>query len=120
MFFTSLLMGGKNKNYVDDAFYLLFGLLIYIFPKSEINLKKLKYSYFNIFYFYFSFLHLFIFTFLLTQTNKRTDYPGKEISDLVQNRWDKNFSNEIELVSGDEWHGGNLILSFESRPKWLF
>ena len=34
---------------------------------------------------------------------KRTDYPGKEIASLVQNKWDKNFTNEIKIVIGDEW-----------------
>ena len=39
---------------------------------------------------------------------KRTDYPGKEISRLVQNKWDENFVNEIKIVIGDEWSAGNL------------
>ena len=54
---------------------------------------------------------------LFDQT-KRTDYPGKEISRLVQNKWDDNFSNDIKIVVGDEWSQGTY-LSFASRPKWL-
>ena len=26
--------------------------------------------------------------------------------------------NNIELVGGDEWHGGNLFYNLESKPKW--
>ena len=55
----------------------------------------------------------------LTETNKRTDYPGEEIARLVQSRWDKNFSNEISVIIGDEWFGGNLSYHLRSRPKWL-
>jgi len=52
----------------------------------------------------------------ITQADKRTDYPGKEIAQLIQNRWDKNFSNEIKIVIGDEWFGGNLSYHLNSRP----
>ena len=44
----------------------------------------------------------------LSNEFKRTDYPGKEISNLVQRRWDRNFSNDISIVVGDEWYAGNL------------
>ena len=50
---------------------------------------------------------------------KRTDYPGKEIARLVQNRWDDNFRNEIKLVIGDEWFAGNLSYHLKSRPRWI-
>ena len=50
---------------------------------------------------------------------KRTDYPGKEIARLVQNKWDNNFSNEIKIVIGDEWYAGNLSYHLNSRPKWI-
>lgn len=71
------------------------------------------------------FLILFIFSpfayayISIKETDKRTDYQGKEISDLVQSRWDKNFSNEIAVVIGDEWHGGNLSYHLFSRPVWF-
>ena len=29
-----------------------------------------------------------------------------------------NFINKIELVGGDEWHGGNLSYHLKSRPTW--
>ena len=50
---------------------------------------------------------------------KRTDYPGREISRLVQNKWDENFINDIKIVIGDEWSAGNLSYHLNSRPKWL-
>jgi len=54
----------------------------------------------------------------ITQTDKRTDYPGKRISKIVQEKWENNFINKIELVGGDEWHGGNLSYHLKSRPTW--
>ena len=31
--------------------------------------------------------------------------------------WNR-FNNNIGLVGGDEWHGGNLSYHLSSRPKW--
>ena len=70
------------------------------------------------------FLILFLFSPLsylyisITQKDKRTDYPGKEVSEIVQKKWDANFKNKIGLVSGDEWYAGNLSYHLKSRPKW--
>ena len=50
---------------------------------------------------------------------KRTDFQGKEISRLVQNKWDDNFTNEIKIVIGDEWYAGNLSYHLHSRPVWV-
>ena len=98
-------------------FYLFIGVLfVYIF-QTQINLNKLK-------YFISVFLILFIFSpaaylyVSISQTDKRTDYPGKEIAKKVQEKWDSNFTNKIVLVGGDEWHGGNLSYHLKSRPKW--
>ena len=55
----------------------------------------------------------------IKQTDKRTDYFGKDIADLVERRWNKNFSNEIMYVVGDEWYAGNLSYHMTSRPKWF-
>ena len=74
--------------------------------------------------FYSLFLILFIFSpfayffVSITQTDKKTDYPGKKISTIVQKNWEKNFSNKIGLVGGNEWHGGNLSYHLKSRPRW--
>jgi len=54
----------------------------------------------------------------LNQTDKRTDYPGKMISLVVQEKWENNFSNKIDVVGGNEWHAGNLSYHLESRPIW--
>ena len=55
----------------------------------------------------------------LIDETKRTDYPGQEISRLVQNKWDDNFVNEIKIVIGDEWSAGNLSYHLKSRPIWI-
>ena len=58
-------------------------------------------------------------TISLIDETKRTDYPGKEIARLVQNKWDDNFINEIKIVIGDEWYAGNLSYHLFSRPVWV-
>ena len=50
--------------------------------------------------------------------DKRTNYPGKEIAQFIQTKWDNNFSNKIEIVFGNEWDAGNLSYNLKSRPKW--
>ena len=54
----------------------------------------------------------------ITQTDKRTDYPGKEIAAKVQFTWQQDSEKEIEFVTGDEWKAGNLSYHLKSRPKW--
>ena len=117
IFLTSLTLGIKIRTMWMTPFYLFSGiLLVYIFQK-KIILKKLK-------YFFLVFLILFIFspaTYLyvsITQTDKRTDYPGKEIAKNVQEKWNSNFINTIDSVIGDEWHAGNLSYHLKSKPKW--
>ena len=117
IFLTSLVMGAKIRTMWMTPFYLFSGtLLMYIF-KEKINLKKIRY-----------FLSIFLFLFVLSpvtylyisfsQTDKRTDYPGKEIASLVQEKWNNNFTNSIKSVIGDEWHAGNLSYHLKSNPKW--
>ena len=117
MFLTSLLTGAKLRTMWMTPFYLFMGVFfIYMFQKS-FALGKLK-------YFFSIFLILFIFspaTYLyisITQNDKRTDYPGKKISQMVQEKWENNFSNKIGIVGGNEWHAGNLSYHLESRPIW--
>ena len=75
--------------------------------------------------FFFSFVFFFLIspiTYILisiANDTKRTDYPGKEIARLVENKWDKNFKNEIKIVIEDEWSAGNLSYHLSSRPKWM-
>ena len=117
IFVTSFITGSKIRTMWMTPFYLFFGLLfIYLF-QSQINLKKIN----NFFY---SFLFLFFLSPILyayisiSQTDKRTDYPGKEIAAKVQIIWDKDFDKEIQFVTGDEWKAGNLSYHLKSRPKW--
>jgi 4-amino-4-deoxy-L-arabinose transferase-like glycosyltransferase len=115
---TSIITGSRIRTMWMTPFYLFFGVFaVYLF-KKQINLKKLN-----------SFLYGFIFLVFLSpilysyisiqQIDKRTDYFGKEIADLVDRRWNKNFSNEIMYVVGDEWFAGNLSYHLPSRPKWF-
>ena len=117
MFITSAITGSKIRTMWMTPFYLFFGVLfIYIF-QNQINTKKIN-----------SFLYGFLFLFFLSpilysyisisQTDKRTDYPGKEIAAKVQIIWEKDFNKKIEFVTGDEWKAGNLSYHLKSRPKW--
>ena len=54
----------------------------------------------------------------ITKTNARINYPGKEISKIVQDKWDSSFSAKIKMVVGNEWDAGNLSYNLKSRPKW--
>ena len=117
MIVSSLILGSKIRTMWMTPFYLFWGVLfIYIF-QSQINFKKI-----NIFL--ISFLFLFFLSpalygyVSLSKDNKRTDYPGKEIAELVERRWEKNFVNEIKYVVGDEWHAGNLSYHISTRPIW--
>ena len=90
--------------------------MIYVFKKN-IAINNLK-NFFFLFAFLFLFNPIAYFSISLSNESKRTDYPGKEISRLVQNKWDKNFVNEIKIVVGDEWYAGNLSYHLISRPLW--
>jgi 4-amino-4-deoxy-L-arabinose transferase-like glycosyltransferase len=117
MFLTSIITGSKIRTMWMTPFYLFFGVLfIYIF-QAQINLKKIN-----------SFLYTFLFLFFLSpilysfesviQTDKRTDYLGKEIAAKVQITWSQDFDKKIEFVTGNEWKAGNLSYHLKSRPKW--
>ena len=98
-------------------FYLFLGtLFIYIF-QSQINIKNLK-SFFIGFIFFF-FLSPTLYAYIsISNENKRTDYPGKEIAIKTQLAWDQQFKSKINVVFGDEWIGGNLSYHLKSRPVW--
>ena len=90
MFITSVVTGSKIRTMWMTPFYLFFGTLFIYLLKSEINIKKLK-------KFAFGFLFLFLlspslYTYVsLSTDNKRTDYFGKDIADLIDRRWTENF-----------------------------
>ena len=117
IFITSAIMGSKIRTMWMTPFYLYFGVLFIYLLKSQINVKKIN-----------SFLYGFLFLFFLSpiiysyvsisQTDKRTDYPGKEIASKVQLIWSKDFNGEIQFVTGDEWKAGNLSYHLKSRPIW--
>jgi len=118
MLFTSMITGSKIRTMWMTPFYLFFGVLFVYLFQSQINIKKLN-----------SFLYGFLFFFFLSpilysyesisKTDKRTDYPGKEIAAKAQIVWDQDFDKEIEFVTGNEWEAGNLSYHLKSRPKWL-
>ncbi len=117
IFLTSLLTGAKLRTMWMTPFYLFMGVFfVYIFHKS-FALYKLKY-FFSIFLMLFIFSPATYFYVSATQNDKRTDYPGKEISQAVQKKWENNFSNKISIVGGNEWHAGNLSYHLKSRPLW--
>jgi len=118
MFITSVLTGAKIRTMWMTPFYLFIGVFFLLIFKNAVQLKKIK-------KFYYTFLFFFILspaTYLgvsVIDETKRTDYPGKEISRLVQNKWNENFINEIKIVVGDEWSAGNLSYHLYSRPIWI-
>ena len=114
---TSMIMGSKIRTMWMTPFYLFFGtLFVYVFQKYIVkqNYKK----------FIISFLILFILSPLtyayisITETDKRTDYPGKQIADKVQTRWNNEFKEPINVILGNEWNAGNLSYHLKSRPVW--
>jgi 4-amino-4-deoxy-L-arabinose transferase-like glycosyltransferase len=118
MLITSIITGSRIRTMWMTPFYLSFGILfIYVF-RSQVNLKRLK-----------PFLYGFIFLFFLSpilysyisinETDKRTDYPGKDIAMKVQYVWDQQSRNPINVVLGNEWNAGNLSYHLKSRPSWI-
>ena len=117
VFMTALITGSKIRTMWMTPFYLFFGTLFIYLLKTQINIKKLN-----------SFLIGFIFLFLLSpilygyvsisQTDKRTDYPGKDIAIKVQMAWHEQHDEPIKYVLGDEWAAGNLSYHINSRPIW--
>ncbi len=117
MFLTSLFIGTKIRTMWMTPFYLFFGsLFVYLF-QSQINIKKLKS--FMVGFIFFFFLSPVLYAYVsLSNDNKRTDYPGKEIAIKTQYVWDQQFNSKINVVYGDEWNAGNLSYHFKSRPVW--
>ena len=115
---TSIITGAKIRTMWMTPFYLFLGTMFLEIFRKNIEMKKLKkFFYFFLFFFILS-PSLYLGVSILDQT-KRTDYPGKEISRLVQNKWNDNFVNDIKIVVGDEWSAGNLSYHLSSRPTWF-
>ena len=117
IFLTSLFIGSKIRTMWMTPFYLFFGsLFIYLF-QSQINIKNLKS--FMVGFIFFFFLSPILYAYIsLSNDNKRTDYPGKEIAIKTQYVWDQQFNSKINRVYGNEWNAGNLSYHLKSRPVW--
>ena len=117
MFLTSMLTGSKIRTMWMTPFYLFFGVLIIYIFQAQINLKKLK-GFFSSFVILFT-VSLFSYAYIsITETDKRTDYPGKAIAIKTQYAWNQDHKEPVNVVLGDEWNAGNLSYHLKSRPVW--
>jgi len=119
VFLTSMIMGVKIRTMWMAPFYLFFGVLIIYIFQSQINLNKLKgfTALFIILFIFSPFAYAYV---SITQTDKRTDYPGKEIAEEIQLLVDH--IDEIDTIGyvwGNEWVAGNLSYHLKSRPTWI-
>ena len=116
MFLTSAILGAKIRTMWMTPFYLYIGtLFIYLF-QNQIDTDKLKlFNYVFIFLFLFSpFLYGYI---SITQTDKRTDYKGKQMARTIESKLKKlGFPNTF-LIFGDEWIAGNLCYHLKIKTK---
>ena len=117
MFFTSVITGSKIRTMWMTPFYLFFGVFFIYILKSQINLKKINSFLYGFLFFFFLSPTLYSFD-SINNTDKRTDYPGKEIAAKVQITWSQNFDKNMQFVTGNEWVAGNLSYHLKARPKW--
>jgi len=121
VFLTSMIMGVKIRTMWMTPFYLFFGVLVIYIFQSQINLNKLK-------GFTTAFIILFIFSpfayayVSITETDKRTDYQGKEEAIKAQAFYNDQTEviGETTFVKGNEWVAGNLSYHMGKRPKWIY
>ncbi len=117
MFLTSLITGSKIRTMWMTPFYIFFGVMFVYILQSQINIKKLK-------NFFIAFMIIFLISPItyayisVTKDYKRTDYPGKQIAEKVQQKWNEEFNIPINVVLGNEWNAGNLSYHLDSRPVW--
>ena len=118
MFATSVVSGSKIRTMWMTPFYLFFGVLIL----SMFDIKDDEQTFKE---FFKPFLILFLLSPItyglvsLISENKRTDYKGKVEANKVLQVWQKDFTESINVVLGDEWHAGNISYHMEGRPVWL-
>jgi len=121
IFLTSMIMGVKIRTMWMTPFYLFFGILVIYIFKSQINLDKLK-GFISVFLILFI-LSPFTYTYVsVTQTDKRTDYPGKEEAQKAENFYSNQTQvmGDLSFVKGNEWDAGNISYHLEVRPKWIY
>ena len=118
MFVTSVVTGSKIRTMWMTPFYLFFGVLIL----STFDIKDDEQTFKE---FFKPFLILFLLSPItyglvsLIGENKRTDYKGKVEANKVLQIWQKDFTEKINVVLGDEWYAGNITYHMEGRPVWL-
>ena len=118
MFVTSVVTGSKIRTMWMTPFYLFFGVLIL----SIFDIKDDEQTFKE---FFKPFLILFLLSPItyglvsLISENKRTDYKGKVEANKVLQVWQKDFTESINVVLGDEWYAGNISYHMEGRPVWL-
>ena len=118
MFVTSVVTGSKIRTMWMTPFYLFFGVLVL----SMFDIKDDEQTFKE---FFKPFLILFLLSPItyglvsLISENKRTDYKGKIEANKVLQVWQKDFTESINVVLGDEWHAGNISYHMEGRPVWL-
>ena len=118
MFVTSVVTGSKIRTMWMTPFYLFFGVLIL----SMFDIKDDEQTFKE---FFKPFLILFLLSPItyglvsLISENKRTDYMGKVEAKKVLQVWQKDFTEKINVVLGDEWYAGNISYHMEGRPVWL-
>ncbi len=117
MFLTSLVTGSKIRTMWMTPFYLFFGAMFIYLLQAQVNLKKLKPFMLGFIFFFFLSPALYAYV-SISNDDKRTDYPGKEIAIKTQYAWDQQFNSTINVVLGDEWNAGNLSYHLKSRPVW--
>ena len=117
MFLTSFIMGSKIRTMWMTPFYLFLGTLTVYLLKEQINPKKLKSFFIGFIFIFFLSPTLYAYVSIL-KSDKRTDYPGKEIALKTQYAWDQQFNSTINVVLGNEWNAGNLSYHLKSRPVW--
>ena len=117
MLITSISTGAKIRTMWMTPFYLFLGTFFVYMLQSQINFSKLKPFFIGFFFFFFLSPALYAYV-SISNENKRTDYPGKEIAIKTQYAWDQQFKSTINVVLGDEWLGGNLSYHLNSRPVW--
>ena len=118
MFVTSVVTGSKIRTMWMTPFYLFFGVL----SLSMFDIKDDEQTFKE---FFKPFLILFLLSPItyalvpLINENKRTDYRGKVEANKVLQVWQKDFTEKINVVLGDEWYAGNISYHMEGRPVWL-
>jgi len=121
VFLTSMIMGVKIRTMWMTPFYLFFGVLVIYISQSQINLNKLKgfTTVFLILFIFSPFAYAYV---SITETDKRTDYQGKEEAIKAQVFYNDQTEviGETTFVKGNEWVAGNLSYHMEKRPKWIY